>query len=467
MSLISLKFKQIISAGIVLASSLCFYGCRTAIPERSPELPISVPTRWEQPTGAIVPSQVSYGWVSTLGDPMLSSLVDEAIRKNPDLKLAVARMESARQLVRTAKSEFYPVASLGFDSSIIETNGATFDAFRTDEYQLVIGAAWEPDLWGKIRNSSAASVSEWEASGFDLQQAKQSMAASVSMAWFNLISAKQQLSLAEETVKSYSSTADLIRTRYESGIDSSLDYRLAVANAESAKGGLASSREYFKRAQRSLQILLGRYPDGSLLAGSDFPNLNNQVLAGIPSDLLTRRPDVRAAERRLAATEASIRNASRERLPSIQITYSTGIQTSEFKNILDRNEDFWKIGASLDQPLFTGGRLDANLQRSRAAYDQARALYEQVVLRAFYEVEQALDADRYYADMEQAAKAATEQSVEAEKLAWDQYTAGLINIVTVLEAQRRALNAKQGYIDARNGRIQNRIKLFLSLGGDI
>jgi outer membrane protein, multidrug efflux system len=465
MSSFSLSLKRSISLVILVASSACFFGCRTTIPEKSPELSLSVPVKWEQPA-AIVQTETPYGWVSGLGDPALKELVDEAIRRNPDLKLAVARMESSRQLARIAGSERFPTVSLGVESSITEKNGATYDAFRDDQYQLGVGTVWELDMWGKIRNSSAASTTEWEASGFDLQQARHSIAASVSSAWYDLIAARKQLLLAEETAKNYGSTADLIRTRYESGIDSSLDYRLAMANAESAKSSLASRKELYKRSQRSLQILLGRYPDGKLLAETDFPNLEDRVPAGLPSDLLNRRPDVRAAERRLASAEATIRSTSRERLPVIQLTGSTGIQTSEFKNLMDRNFDFWTIGASLNQPLFTAGRLDANFQRSKVVYEQNRALYEQVALRAFYEVEQSLDADQFFAELEQAAAAATEQSVEAEKLAWDQYTSGLINIVTVLEAQRRALNAKQSYIDARNGRIQNRIRLYLSLGGD-
>lgn len=458
--------KPIISVIVLLNVAGVFTGCQTVIPEKSPEITVTIPVKWNVENSVQSGSEVAYQWVSGFGDERLKQLVDEALKNSPDLKLAYARMESSMHLARMARSERYPSVSLDLEGSNTETNIRDFNTINTEQYRLSVGAAWELDLWGKIRNSSAASVADWEASTFDLQQAKHSIAASVSQAWFNLVAASQQLDLAQETVRSYSATADLIQTRYESGIDSALDYRLAVANSEGAKSSLARRKELFKRSQRSLQMLLGRYPDGKLLAGVNFPFLGDQVPAGLPSKLLNRRPDVRSTERRLASSEALVKVASHQRLPSIQMTGSTGTQTSDFKNLMDGDFEFWSVGASVSQPLFTGGRLIANHERARAVFEQNRALYEQVALQAFNEVEQALDADKYFEEQERALKSASEQSIEAEKLAWDQYTSGTLSIVTVLEAQRRALTAKQSYIDSRNSRIQNRIRLYLALGGD-
>ena len=269
-----------------------------------------------------------------------------------------------------------------------------------------------------------------------------------------------------DTYESYRSTADLILSRYESGIDSALDYRLALANAESAKGSVARSEELYKRYQRSLQLLLGRYPDGEIRSLNQFPEILARVPAGLPSELLERRPDLLAAERRLLAAEANVKAAKKEHLPSITLTGATGTQTSEFKNLMDGNFDYWNLAAGLNQPLFTGGRIDAGREIAIQVYRQASISYQQTALQAFMEVEQALDAEAYLVRYLEASKESALQSSSAESLAWDQYTSGLINIVTVLEAQRRSLIAKQSAIEAEKARLKNRVQLHLALGGD-
>ncbi len=458
--------KKIALVSLLAAGTGLLTGCQTTIDEKPVTTKVVPPVRWTPSETPVSTQGVRMSWVSSFGDPQLQHLVDEAIENNLDLKIADARLESARQLTRIVRSEQLPGFSLGVNSTYSETNGAFFDAFREDRYSLTLGTSWEADLWGKIRNSSASQLAEEQATAYDLEQARQSIAANACFLWFELIGAKQQLELAEETLVSYQSTADLIQNRYESGIDSALEYRLALANLEAARSSVFQRKEALKQAQRNLQILLGRYPDASLVALTDFPIVHSSVPAGIPSDLLNRRPDIRAAERRLVSAELSIKSASKERLPSIQLTGATGTQTTEFKNLMDGNFDFWNLEATLSQPLFTGGRLDAQHQNTIALYKQSLANYELTALRAFMEVEQALDADYYLEHLEEALKNSAEQSSKAEDLAWDQYTSGIIDIVTVLESQRRALIAKQSYIDAKKLRLNNRVQLHLSLGGD-
>jgi multidrug efflux system outer membrane protein len=453
---------------LFLTSLMILSGCQSTGLKSTPITMDTLPSKWTgelETARGLVRSPDS--WVSSFGDSSLQRLVDEALANNLELKLALSRMESARQVARMSRAGQLPSLNLGFSSTLSEVNGATFDAIKQDNYRLSLSTSWEADLWGKVRQSALSGNLEWQASEYDLEQARHSIAAAVCKAWFNLIAAQQQLSLAEATEESYRRTASLIKDRYESGIDSALDYRLAAANAETAKSAVSQQKELLKRTQRSLQVLLGRYPDGALTAAPRFPVLNTTVLAGISSDFLNRRPDIRAADRRLAAAEASMKSSSRERFPTIMLTGSTGTETDDFKEVMDGNYDFWQVGASLSQSLFDGGRDDARYRQSQALLDQSRAAYQQSVLNALFEVEQALEADRYFADLVESSAAAAEQSEGAETLAWEQYASGLVNIATVLESQRLALNSKRTLISAKNSRIQNRIQLYLSLGGDL
>ena len=474
---------SLINIGVAGLASFLMVGCQTT-PEplvdaqveqassiapatwsRAVKMPSSLPSAT---TGCVMEASRSpHEWVRYFNDPALISLIDEALQHNLDLKVAAARMESSRQLMRIARADRLPSLGLEAGASYSEIGSSGGYTRKVEDYTVALGTSWELDLWGKIRNSSAASVADFDAVGFDLMQAQHSIVAVVCSAWYNCVAAHEQLLLAKATVESYSSTADLIRNRFESGIDSALDYRLAVATAESAKSNLARSKESFNRSIRALQVILGRYPDGELQLAETLPELESAIPSDVPLAVLERRPDIKAAERRLASAAHSAKAAARAKLPSINITGAAGLESDAFSSLLDGNDDFWSVGASVSQTLFAGGKIDANQKRAEAVLSQYESLYQQVALEAFFEVEQALDADLFFAELETSSKAAREQSVEAEKLAWDQYTSGIINIVTVLESQRYALTAKQSAIEARNARLQNRIQLFLALGGDV
>lgn len=477
-----LSTTSLITIGVTGLASALMVGCQTSsrsiVAAQVEQAASIVPEDWsaspgEQGNEAVQNRSVrssakpAHQWTRYFNDPSLQRLVDEALQHNFDLKVAAARMESSRQLMRIARADLIPSLGLEAGASYSEISSNGNQTVEIEDYSVALGTSWELDLWGKVRASSAASEAEYEAAGFDLMQARHSIVAAVCSSWYQCIAAQEQLQLAEATVESYSSTADLIRNRFESGIDTALDYRLAVANAESAKSVLASRKESFKRSVRALQVLLGRYPDADLALSDSLPELESTIPADIPLTVLERRPDVRAAEKRVASAALSARTASRAKLPSVNITGSAGIQSEAFSSLLDGGDEFWSVGLSVSQPLFSGGRIDANQKRAESLLKQYEAMFQQVALDAFFEVEQALDADVYFSELETSSKAAREQSVEAEKLAWDQYTSGIIDIVTVLESQRYALNAKQSAIEARNARLQNRIQLFLALGGDV
>lgn len=460
--------------GLLVSASLLVAGCSTPLQRTPPPSGVTAvaPTSWSATRAAdatrfsATVSGNPHDWITRFNDAALDSLISEALRHNPDLKLAAARMEVSRQLMRSARADLFPTLGIEASGRRSETNLQGSPKLHNEVYSLGFGASWELDLWGRIRNDVTAATAETEASGFDLIQARHALIAAVGSTWYQTIADAEQLALAQATVESYASTASLIQNRFESGIDSALDYRLAAANAATAQSALARRQEVFKRSLRALQILVGRYPDAELEVPTQLPPIETSAPAGIPASVIERRPDIRSAERRMASAAHLVKAATRVKLPSILLTGSAGLQSDAFKELLDGNNELWNLGLTVNQPVFNGGRIDANASRAQAVFEQAQARYEQVVLQAFFEIEQALDADLTFASLERSAITAAAESSEAEKLAWQQFTSGLINIVTVLESQRFSLNAKQSLIEARNARIQNRIQLYLALGGD-
>jgi NodT family efflux transporter outer membrane factor (OMF) lipoprotein len=273
------------------------------------------------------------------------------------------------------------------------------------------------------------------------------------------------MELAEETVKSFQLSADYVRSRYEQGVRSSLDLRLALSNLYAAEALLQLRKEQLDRTTRQLEIILGRYPSASLSSHEDLPTVDRAIPAGLPSDILMRRPDILAAERRFAAAEKRVSQARRAFFPRITLTGSAGTLTQQLADVADGDFSVWSIAAGLTQPIFQGGRLLANLDQTEAVSDQALSQYAVSLLIAFGEVESSIVAEELIAHREASTAAAAEQSAAARSLAERQYTAGIVDYITVLETQRRDLNAQSELLTVRREHLDARVNLHLALGG--
>jgi len=344
-------------------------------------------------------------------------------------------------------------------------NAAEVISTRTNTFTTSLDASWELDLWGRVRTAKSAALADLEATQADLAGLRLSIAATAARSWFALVESRLQVELAEETVRTYQLSVDQVRARYEQGVVSSLDLRLALSNLYGAQALLEARREQLDRSRRQLEILLGRYPAGALAAGTSLPSVEGHVPAGLPSDLLIRRPDLFAAERRFAAAEQRVSSARRAFFPRITLTGSAGTLTGELENLVDGDFGVWSIAAGLTQPIFQGGRLQANFAQSKAAADQALADYAQSLLRAFGEVESALYAESVLERRQAHLSNAAEQSRAARELAERQYNAGIIDYINVLETQRRDLAAQSELLVVRRQRLEARVNLHLALGG--
>lgn len=440
-------------------------------PDHTDELPVQPPTTWTAQTEQAVVA-FEPGWLDDIPDPRLRSLVTEAVEHNYDLQAAAQRVEAFRANAVIAGADRLPQISGGLDASrsmrSAEGPGGQVQRDRSNQFGLRLDLSWEVDVWGRLEDQADAAVADLQATYTDYRGARLSIAAQTAQAWFNAIEAQLQVQLAEETVESFEENLEILQQRFARGLSSELDVRLMRQSVASARSDLAFRRRQRDAAVRALEVLLGRYPAKRVALVDDLPTVTEPVPAGLPSELIRRRPDLVAAERDLAAADERVSAAEKNLLPSIRLTGDTGTSSEELAEVLDPDFGLWTVAAGLTQPLFQGGRLLAQVDRTEAQYRELRALYAQTALRAFQEVETALAAARHLAREEEATERSVAEAEAAEDLAWQQIQQGVpgTDIITVLEAQRRLFNAQQQLLSVRNARLQNRIDLYLALGGD-
>lgn len=448
-------------------------GCTRAKPKVDPvQLDVEVPERWRAGSGPAGPVQEA--WWRTFGDPGLEEVVAEALEGNRDLRVAAARLEAAAAEARIIRAELYPTLGLGYDATRRRQNfiglpipGAEERVLSTTFTSMGISldTAWEADLWDRISAGEVAALARLDAVEADLRAARLSLAAQTARSWFSVVEARRQAQLAEDIVKSYALTLERVRVRFERGLRPSLDLRLARSNLAAAEARLRQRRQLEERAVRQLELLLGRYPEGTLRASGGLPEVPPPVPAGLPPELVARRPDLQAAERRLRASEAGIVQSQASLLPRLSLTGSGGTATRSLRDLLNGDFGVWSLAGGLLQPIFQGGRLRAGVERSEAQSREALAAYAAAVLRALAEVETALSVEEELGAEEVHLRQAAQEARAALELAENRYRSGLEEIVTVLEAQRRVLETEVSLLSVRRQRLEARVDLHRSLGG--
>jgi NodT family efflux transporter outer membrane factor (OMF) lipoprotein len=299
----------------------------------------------------------------------------------------------------------------------------------------------------------------------DFEGARLSLIGQITKAWFSAVEAREQVALAEATVESYRLTADEVERRYERGLRSPLDLRLALSNLASAEALLELRRGQLDGALRQLEILLGRYPAASLTLPDRLAPVPPPAPAGLPAQILSRRPDLVAAERRLASADRRVAEAKANLYPRLSLTGGAGTASRELQDVLNEDFSVWNLVGNLLQPVFQGGRLRAGVDLSKANMRQAWAGYAGTLLRAFSDVETALAAEGFLETREESLAEAARQADAARLLADEQYREGLIDLITLLEAQRRALTAESQLLTVHRERLGVRVDLHLALGG--
>ncbi len=457
--------------GVVLAS---ITSCVEAPPVSHPDIGVEPPAEWTARAGSGPVDKVQ-DWWEQFGAEELDAVVEEVLAQNYDLGAALARVDAAVAQARISGADLLPGVDATLDGSRQKFNFIGFPipggdsndvlSTRSTRFDVALSTSWEIDLWGRIREGQAAALADVQAAQADFAAIQQSLAALACAGWFAAVEARQQLELAQRTAVSFRNSSDWIRERYEQGVRSPLELRLSISNLASAEAAVALFEEQLDAATRSLESLLGRYPSGTLPIPSTLPPVPPPAPAGLPAELVSRRPDLARAERELAASNARVNQARAALYPRLSLTASGGTATEDFGDLLAGDFSVWSLAGNLTQPIFDGGRLRAGVDLSKSSADAALAEYAASVLEAYSEVESALAAEGFLAEREAALATAFQQADGARILAEEQYRAGLVGLLLLLESQRRSANAESHLIETRRSRLEARARLHLSLGG--
>jgi len=405
-------------------------------------------------------------WLDDLNAPEMSALAREALAGSPDLQIVEARYRASRWRARGSfGGNLLPSLSIGADGTRTEEPTATDERIRTEFMTSSVVASWEIDLWGRLTSRALAADLSADAARRDLDDARLSVAGQSSQAWVDLIEAQQLLALAQEDLETRERALDLTQRRYDAGLISSLNLRTARSQVASARAFQAQAQDQLLIASRRLQEIMGRYPDGSLRAEGELPELAPLAAAGAPADLLERRPDVLAAENRLRAAGFRIHEARAAMLPRLTLRASAGNSGQGLTDIDDSVNMVSNIVAGLTMPIFNGGALLSESRATVADRRAAAAEYVRTSIAAWREVEGTISADQSLEVREAQFAIAANEALEAQALAEREYARGVATLFELIDAYTRRIDAERGLITARATRVSNRISYHVALGG--
>ena len=417
-----------------------------------------VPPEWTATTG--VSGAVNADWLGTFQDPQLDSLVDEALQHNLDLVAAAARVDGSAALATAARALLYPQLWVNGLSGVVRRGGET-----RERSGLVLGVSWELDLWGRVRAAGASADAMREATAADALAARQSLAALVATLWYQSIATDRLRATAITATSVYDELLRLVRTRQDVGQVGGEDVALATADLERSRERERAFAASLQQLVRSLEVLLGRYPAAEVKLAPSLPSVPAPIPDGLPSELLERRPDLVAAERRVASAFHAVQSAKAARLPRFALTFEGGRSSSELIRLIGAGASFLSAGLEMLAPIFLGGALQAQVRLANADQEAALALFGQAALRAFSEVESTLGSEPLLADQERYLENVLAQDSEALRLGRLRYEGGATDLLHVLEIQERVLDSQFALVAIRNDRLANRIALHLALGG--
>ena len=449
-------------AGLMLAVAVLAVGCRLKSPPSPVDIQkdgmphVALPSAWGGVPGTA--SAAEQNWTLTFNDNQLNVLIAEALAYNPDIMVAATRLEQARLHAKLAGAALWPSVSAMARGGGQMSDGSGLSGGA-------ISATWEVDLWGRVRYGRAAAARAAESVEADFRFAQQALAATVAKSWILAVEARLQLAVATEILAAQEELIKLNDTRNRVGIGDEFDLSVTRADAGGSRDTVRQLQLAVNQAERALEVIVGRYPSATHESPSQFPVFPGDVPAGLPSELLERRPDVIAAERRVASAFNRVGEAKAARLPKIALTMGVNSISSDLFVLADRDNPVWSIGANLLMPLFTGGALKAQVDIRSAEQREAVAQYAAIGLRAFADVEEALASELA---MRERAQILTAQLVDTQRgleIAQVRYKVGSGDLRGV-EQRQIALRANRStLLRVQAEQLVQRINLHLALGG--
>ena len=450
------------AAALLLPFAACTVG-----PDYTPPAP-AVPTAWQRADGALTAAPLAPFW-HEFADATLDELVATALRDNKDLQAALARLEAARSLRGVAAADRWPsVDARASYEHRRESLNTPFGAFipRTDIHTVAFDASWELDLWGRVRRSVEAAQRELEVAAAETAAAQLSVAAEVARSYVELRAAQRRLQIAEDNLRLQQQTRNLVQARLAAGLVGERDVAQAATNVETTRSRLPQLQAAAIYAEHRLAVLLGKAPgELTLPATGTLRTAPVQLAVGQPADLLRRRPDVQAAERRFAAAVARIGVAEADRYPRFSLLGTLGLAADGPEHLFDTDSRVAGFGPSLRWNLFDGGRLKHRVAALTATAEAEQRSYEQVLLRALEEAENAMTAFVFEQARRGSLQQAAQEARRAVDLAQTQYREGLSDFQSVLDSERNAALIEDDLAASEAAIATNLIAMWKALGG--
>ncbi|MBK1834888.1 efflux transporter outer membrane subunit [Roseibacillus ishigakijimensis] len=455
----------VIPAGVGAAFSL-LVACATVGPEyRAPEASVSGHFRWEESKNGR-PAARRENWWTVFGESELNRLIAQVRSQNHDLKAGLKRLEQARALIGVTRAGGRAQVGTAPNFSRQRTSEEMLQpSVTSNAYTLPLTLDWELDLYGRIRRQVEAAEADARGAAEDLNALRLSLEAEAASRYFTLRALDEEIAIVAEGVETRKGSLQLAKDRNELGVVSELDVAQARNLLASSEADLEALKSQRAGQEAALAVLAGQPASSFRLASAPLQGGPPAVPAGVPSELLRARPDLRRAERLLAAENARVGVAVSAFYPSLSLSGNFGLQSLDIEHLFTNGARFWAISPEVYLPIMQGGRLEANLQQAQARYEEVLENYQQTVLEAIAEVETALAARKFYAGQTEALERSTSAAERAREIANAQYEGGIANYLSVLDAERTALNARRQQAVLRGVHFVNTVTLIRSLGG--
>lgn len=405
-------------------------------------------------------------WWGLYQDSTLNQLIKDSDTKGQGVRSALARYDGARAALGLAKADAYPaMTSDAYGRRRQDSPNTNFSGGTYNDYRAALNLSWEIDLWGRVRRNIGASRAQMEAVGYDFQGLILSLRGEITRAYVSLRFADAEIALLSRTEKLRREARDLMEKRFNQGASSRIDYERAVTEHSSVEAELAELQAQRGKFENALAVLTGKSASGfQIPATGKLPTIPTAP-SSVPSDLLRRRPDLAAAERRLAAASETIGLAIASYLPRVTLTGVGGLQSLKSSDLFDSSSKLWSLGPELDLPIFQGGRAFADKERAEAGYREALGIYRGSLLEAIRETEDSLGDSRHLATAAKSRKRGATAAESAARLTRKRYTSGVTDYFEVVDAERTALSEERAALAVDLARALASTRLIQSLGG--
>ena len=424
---------------------------------------VHTPSQWST---KLLSTTVENNWFQQFQNVQIHQLVGLALKNNFQLKQQAYAIDIQRQKLIITGSDLWPSLNMSLSNSRRKTVSDNITASYNTNVSIDLNLQYELDLWGKLSAAERQANLTLMAQQASFEQAKQQLVADVITAWFSVIEADKLLTLYQRRSENTKQNLLIIESNYQLGLNSSLDVYLTRSEVNNELARISEQKTKKVIAIRKLEQLLGQYPEGALFVEAEFPQLETDIPLGLPSDIVARKPELIASWYNLLAQNSALAYAHKQRFPSINITASLYDDQQDIADLLSTSSLAWSLIGNIAMPLFNAGKLKANEEQNRLLLKQTEQGYLASLYDAFTEVENAVSNEKSLKERYKLMIKAQNNAIAAENLAFEQYQNGLVDYITVLDAQSRSYDAQSTVIQINNQLMTNRINLHIALGGN-